>query len=236
MQDEVATGLDFRADLPHIKSMLFQSDPVKNRPKVLIVLHQEHSSPGRVGLELVKRGFALDIRKPRFGDLLPDTMENHAGAVIFGGPMSANDPDAFIQKEIDWIGVPLAEEKPFLGICLGAQMMVKHMGGTVTGHHESLVEIGYYPLQPTDAGKSLMDWPKKVYQWHREGFDLPRGADLLAPRPFCRTVRLRSRCSEMARPFSGPLDRHGHRPGLPRHVEGSGITAFQTRYPGRTLL
>lgn len=183
MQDEVATGLDFRADLPHIKFMLFQSDPVKNRPKVLIVLHQEHSSPGRVGLELVKRGFALDIRKPRFGDLLPDTMENHAGAVIFGGPMSANDPDAFIQKEIDWIGVPLAEEKPFLGICLGAQMMVKHMGGTVTGHHESLVEIGYYPLQPTEAGKSLMDWPKKVYQWHREGFDLPRGADLLASGP-----------------------------------------------------
>ncbi|MEE4013035.1 glutamine amidotransferase [Roseibium sp. FZY0029] len=163
--------------------MLFQSDPVKNRPKVLIILHQEHSSPGRVGLELVKRGFALDIRKPRFGDLLPDTMENHAGAVIFGGPMSANDPDAFIQKEIDWIGVPLAEGKPFLGICLGAQMMVRHLGGTVTGHHESLVEIGYYPLKPTDAGKSLMDWPKKVYQWHREGFDLPRGADLLASGP-----------------------------------------------------
>jgi GMP synthase (glutamine-hydrolysing) len=183
MQDDAATGLDFRTDLPHIKSMLFQSDPVKNRPKVLIVLHQEHSSPGRVGLELVKRGFALDIRKPRFGDLLPDTMESHAGAVVFGGPMSANDPDAFIQKEIDWIGVPLAEEKPFLGICLGAQMMVRHMGGTVTSHHESLVEIGYYPLKPTDAGKSLMDWPKKVYQWHREGFDLPRGADLLASGP-----------------------------------------------------
>ncbi|MCV0427134.1 MAG: glutamine amidotransferase [Roseibium sp.] len=163
--------------------MRFQFDPGNNRPKILIILHQENSSPGRVGLELVKRGFQLDIRKPRFGDSLPDTMEHHAGAVIFGGPMSANDPDGFVHKEIDWIKVPLAEEKPFLGICLGAQMMVKHLGGTVSGHRDSLVEIGYYSLHPTETGKALMDWPKKVYQWHREGFDLPRGADLLAGGP-----------------------------------------------------
>lgn len=163
--------------------MRFQPDAGGNRPKVLIVLHQETSSPGRVGQELVKRGFALDIRKPRFGDKLPRTMANHAGAVIFGGPMSANDPDGFVQKEIDWIEVPLKEEKPFLGICLGAQMMVKHLGGEVAGRGDQLVEIGYYPLKPTDRGRSLMDWPAKVYQWHREGFDLPRGADLLASGP-----------------------------------------------------
>ncbi|MEP3045465.1 MAG: glutamine amidotransferase [Roseibium sp.] len=153
------------------------------RPKILIVLHQEHSSPGRVGQELVKRGFTLDIRKPRFGDSLPETMDHHVGAVIFGGPMSANDPEAFLHKEIDWIKVPLAEQKPFLGICLGAQMMVKHLGGTVSGHKDELVEIGYYPLRPTETGKDLMDWPDKVYQWHREGFDLPSGAELLATSP-----------------------------------------------------
>ncbi len=163
--------------------MLFRTDPAKNHPKILVVLHQEHSSPGRVGQELIKRGFALDIRKPRFGDSLPETMCGHAGAVIFGGPMSANDADGFVHKEIDWIRVPLREEKPFLGICLGAQMMVKQLGGTVRGHHDELVEIGYYPLQPTPAGKALMDWPNKVYQWHREGFDLPKGAELLAGGP-----------------------------------------------------
>ncbi|MEO9526572.1 glutamine amidotransferase [Roseibium sp.] len=163
--------------------MLFNTKVASNCPRVLIVLHQEHSSPGRVGQELVKRGFALDIRKPRFGDVLPETMDHHAGAVIFGGPMSANDPDAFVQKEIDWIGVPLRERKPFLGICLGAQMMVKQLGGTVGGHREELVEIGYYPLRPTDAGNSMMTWPKKVYQWHREGFDLPSQAELLASGP-----------------------------------------------------
>lgn len=148
--------------------------------RVLIVLHQETSTPGRVGQELVRRGFSLDIRRPRFGDPLPADMRHHAGAVVFGGPMSANDPDAYISREIDWIGVPLKEQKPFLGICLGAQMMVRHLGGKVAAHPREEVEIGYYPLHPTETGKSLMSWPGKVYQWHNEGFDLPRGADLLA--------------------------------------------------------
>lgn len=148
--------------------------------RVLIVLHQETSTPGRVGQELVRRGFSLDIRRPRFGDPLPADMPHHAGAVVFGGPMSANDPDAYISREIDWIGVPLKEQKPFLGICLGAQMMVRHLGGKVTAHPREEVEIGYYPLHPTETGQSLLTWPGKVYQWHSEGFDLPRGADLLA--------------------------------------------------------
>lgn len=155
--------------------------PMALRPKVLIVLHQETSSPGRVGDALVRRGYALDIRRPRYGDPLPTTMAGHAGAVIFGGPMSANDIDDYVKTEIDWLSVPLAEEKPYLGICLGAQMLVKHLGGTVSPHHAGMAEIGYYKLQPTEAGRRLLtEWPAHVYQWHREGFDVPRGADLLA--------------------------------------------------------
>ena len=148
--------------------------------KILIILHQESSIPGRVGTMLEQRGFRLDIRRPRFGDALPSTMDEHAGAVIFGGPMSSNDPDAFIKREIDWISVPLRDNKPFLGICLGAQMMTKQLGGEVTSHPQEKVEIGYYPLSPTEAGQAMLDWPKKVYQWHGEGFSLPKGAELLA--------------------------------------------------------
>ena len=92
---------------------------------VLIVLHQETSTPGRVGNALRALGHTLDIRRPRFGDPLPETLDLHAGAVIFGGPMSANDPDDYVRREIDWIEVPLREQRPFLGICLGAQMLAK---------------------------------------------------------------------------------------------------------------
>ena len=44
-------------------------------PKILIILHQEHSSPGKLGQMLTGKGFQLDIRKPRFGDPLPKTMD-----------------------------------------------------------------------------------------------------------------------------------------------------------------
>ena len=151
------------------------------RQPVLIVLHQESSTPGRVGHTLKALGFALDVRRPRFGDPLPRTLSEHAGAVIFGGPMSANDADDFIRREIDWIAVPLEEEKPLLGICLGAQMCARALGGKVAPHPGGHVEAGYYPIRPTAAGLAVVDpWPERVYQWHREGFDLPAGAELLA--------------------------------------------------------
>ena len=154
---------------------------LREQSKVLIILHQESSTPGRVGQQLVERGFALDIRRPPLGDQLPDTMDDHAGAVMFGGPMSANDSDEFVKRETDWLAVPLKEERPFLGICLGAQKLVRHLGGAVETDPEGRVEVGYYPIKPTDDGQAMMkNWPDMVYQWHREGFDLPSGATLLA--------------------------------------------------------
>ena len=148
---------------------------------VLIVLHQESSTPGRVGNALRALGHSLDIRRPRFGDALPGTLDEHAGAVIFGGPMSANDGDDYVRREIDWIEIPLREQRPFLGICLGAQMLAKQLGASVAPHPQERVEIGYYPIRPTRAGHALCpDWPEQVYHWHREGFELPVGAELLA--------------------------------------------------------
>ncbi|KIU50065.1 MULTISPECIES: glutamine amidotransferase [Bradyrhizobium] len=156
------------------------SDQPALRP-VLIVLHQETSTPGRIGNALRALGYPLDIRRPRFGDALPETLDAHAGAVIFGGPMSANDPDDYVRREIDWIAVPLREQRPFLGICLGAQMLARQLGARVAPHPQGRVEVGYYPVRPTEAGRALCpDWPARVYHWHGEGFQLPDGADLLA--------------------------------------------------------
>lgn len=152
----------------------------KERAPVLIVLHQERSSAGRVGQMLEEKGFPLDIRRPVLGEPLPQTLEAHSGAVVFGGPMSANDPDAFVRTETDWLAVPLKEKKPFLGICLGAQMLVRHLGGKVEADKDGRVEIGWYPIHPTEHGRLLMRWPQMVYHFHREGFDLPHGCQLLA--------------------------------------------------------
>lgn len=152
---------------------------------VLIILHQEHSTPGRVGRLLLERGVPLDIRRPRFGDSLPETMDGHSGAIIFGGPMSANDGDDWLKAETDWIGVPLRDNAPFLGICLGAQMLTRCLGGVVAYHPQGKIEAGYYPISITDAGRALEQdigapWPTTVYQWHREGTTSPPDCTMLA--------------------------------------------------------
>lgn len=162
--------------------MMIEARPKGSRHRpVLIVLHQERSSAGRVGQMLLDKGYDLDIRRPVLGDKLPTTLEGHAGAVIFGGPMSANDPDDFVKAEIDWLDVPLKENRPYLGICLGAQMLARHLGAKVKARDDGKTEIGWYPLQSTERGRLLMrHWPQMVYHFHREGFDLPHGAELLA--------------------------------------------------------
>ncbi len=151
-----------------------------NLQPVLVVLHQETSTPGRVGMKLRERGYLLDVRRPPLGCTLPETLEAHAGAIIFGGPMSAYDNEPFLKTETDWIGVALREEKPFLGLCLGAQLMAMHMGATVQPHPEGHVEVGYYPIRPTPEGEALIHWPEMVYQWHQDGYDLPSGTVRLA--------------------------------------------------------
>ena len=48
--------------------------------QVLIVVHQEHSNPGRVGELLLERGYRLDRRCPNLFDPLPDDLSGYAEA------------------------------------------------------------------------------------------------------------------------------------------------------------
>ena len=150
------------------------------REKILIVLHLPTSSPGRLGLWLRQRGFALDIRYPVLGHALPETLQEHRGVIVYGGPGSVNDNCEHYRNVLDWLEVPLREEKPYIGICLGGQMLARVLGARVAPHPEGLWEVGYYPVQPTAAGRRLWDcWPEMVFQWHAEGFEVPAGAELL---------------------------------------------------------
>ena len=156
-----------------------QSVPAK---KILVVLHQAHSTTGRVGSLLRALGFALDARYPALGDVLPDTLSAHVGVVVFGGPMCANDSDEWLRSEIDWLDVPLREGKPFLGLCLGAQMMARQLGARVYSSPSRRGELGYYPLRPAPGADNLCGaaFPRYAYQWHNDGFDIPSGGHRLA--------------------------------------------------------
>ena len=52
--------------------------------------------------------------------------------------------------------MPLKEKKPYLGICLGAQMLAKQLGARVYKHPDGHAEVGYYPIRPTAAGRERL--------------------------------------------------------------------------------
>lgn len=154
--------------------------PAGEQKKVLCIVHKRQSNPGYVGRWLSGHGYALDLRRPRFGDPLPDRVDDYAAVVVFGGPMSANDDFDYIHAERDLIERTLTADLPFLGICLGGQLLARQLGARVFSHARGQVEIGYYPIRPLHHGRRFPHWPSHVYQWHREGFDVPRGAIRLA--------------------------------------------------------
>ncbi|AQX20504.1 glutamine amidotransferase [Bartonella sp. WD16.2] len=161
--------------------MYFGKKQKNKKPRIAVVLHRQSSCTGRLGQFLQQNGFILDTYCPVAGQKLPDTLEHYAGVVILGGPMSVNDKQAYIREEINWISLSMKEDKPFLGICLGAQMLAQNLGGRICARGDKVVEVGWYPLEATPQGRAIMDWPEMVYHFHDEGiYDLPREAVLLA--------------------------------------------------------
>ena len=146
----------------------------------LFILHQQTSEAGDIANKLKIRGFNFEISRPSLGDSLPTNLNNYSAIVVFGGPMSANDNEEFMKKEIDWIGLVLQSEVPFLGICLGAQILVKYLGCKVEKNLNEFSEIGFYKIQPTKNGIKMFQSQDVFYQFHTEGFELPSGCELLA--------------------------------------------------------
>lgn len=152
----------------------------QTKQPVLLVIHQKASRPGQVEAALKAKGWPTERCCISAGDSLPENTENIAGVVIFGGPMSANDEHLpAIKAETDWLPGLLKSGTPFFGICLGAQMLARCLGAKVSRHPQGIMEIGYYPIAPTEQANGLFKNPLHVYHWHKEGFDLPVGAELL---------------------------------------------------------
>lgn len=150
--------------------------------RVLMIVHQATSTTGRVGRLLRERGYEEEYCCPCAGAQLPASSRGYAGVVVFGGPMSANDDIEYpgIRAELDWIERTLEDGTPFLGLCLGAQLLARALGAPVWEHPEGVVEIGYHEVRATPEGQPVLPAEQHFFQWHRDSFDLPDGAELLA--------------------------------------------------------
>jgi GMP synthase-like glutamine amidotransferase len=100
----------------------------------------------------------------------------------------------FLTEEVLLIEKMLAEEKPILGICLGAQLIAKALGSRVFPNDHK--EVGWHPISLTPAAATdplFKKMPKEmnVLHWHGDTFNLPKNAVHLARSTRCENQAFR---------------------------------------------
>ncbi|HEY3069685.1 MAG TPA: type 1 glutamine amidotransferase [Gaiellaceae bacterium] len=155
--------------------------------RCLVLQHIACEPPGSYEDVLHERQITVDRVELDEGEALPDWRQYDL-IVAMGGPMSAND-----DAQLPW----LAEEKaairdavgagiPYLGVCLGAQLLAASLGARV--YPGPAPEVGVLPVSLTDEGRadpvfSVLPREFATLQWHGDTFDLPEDAVLLIRSP-----------------------------------------------------
>ncbi len=159
---------------------------------VVIIKHMENEDSGTITDFLDKKG--IDYRRVLLynGESLPDTLDDISAIIVLGGPMNVYeeekhpylpDEDAFIKKA-------LARKIPFLGICLGAQLLAKACGAKI--YKAPQEEIGVFEIELCDSSDNadlgiFSGLPERfpTVQLHGDTFDVPVGGRLLVTAQTC---------------------------------------------------
>ncbi len=156
--------------------------------RLLIVRHIDIEGPGSFGKFATEEGCAYQIfdaydNKP---DALSEIdLSDIGGIVLLGGPMNVYEEEKypFLAAEKDLVRNAIEKNIPVLGICLGAQLIAVALGARV--RPSPVKEVGWYDVELEEVAKTdplLKELGRrtKVFQWHEDTFDLPKGAVLLA--------------------------------------------------------
>jgi len=157
---------------------------------ILIVKHIDIEGPGTLGDFLRSQGEPFKIIELGAGEPIPEKLSIFKAVVVLGGPMNVDEESAypFLKPENEFIQKILKAEIPFLGICLGSQLLAKAAGAKVV--KSPVKEIGWYQIQLTDEGKkdplfSGFRQEDPIYHWHGDMFQIPTNGKLLAQAPGC---------------------------------------------------
>ncbi|MHA1386527.1 MAG: type 1 glutamine amidotransferase, partial [Candidatus Helarchaeota archaeon] len=161
--------------------------------KILILKNVENEGPGLITLFFDQNNIDYDVFEYYLTENEID-LNLYSGVIILGGPMSVNDDLSFIYKEIKLIQRIIKKDIPFLGICLGSQLLSKSGGGFITKN--KIKEIGVYNVFLTSKGTQNplfenISNPSTVFQWHSETFTIPPMGEWLATSETCINQALR---------------------------------------------
>jgi GMP synthase (glutamine-hydrolysing) len=179
---------------------------------MLIIVQNDNDVPaGDYGLFLAEAGVPFRIIRPDEGEFFPPCSEV-SGVILLGGAMGVHDVERFpflyrVKQAIrEWVG----ESIPYLGICLGGQLLADVCGGMVTSGRCG--EKGIHSVVLSTAGKQdplFAGVPEEIvtFQWHNDSFSVPEKGVLLASSPVCPGQAFRFGTNAYGLQFHPEVDR-----------------------------
>jgi GMP synthase-like glutamine amidotransferase len=146
-------------------------------PRVLLISHEPEAHPALIGEILVERGFDVDEHVVLADPAAPDTefpdLDAYEAVMAFGSFSNAYDERhrPWVEAEINLIGRLLEDDKPYLGVCFGGQLLAESVGGWVEKAPEGDDEIGLVSFESTVEGLDVPLGP--WFTWHEDRTVLP---------------------------------------------------------------
>jgi GMP synthase-like glutamine amidotransferase len=152
--------------------------------RVLVLQHIACEHPGVFSEVMAERGVEATAVELDEGEALPDWREFDA-VLAMGGPMGAYDErdHPWLAGEKELVREVVDADRPFLGVCLGVQLLASALDAAV--HPAETPEVGLLPVELTDEGRkdplfAGLEEPLVSLQWHADTFELPAGSVRLA--------------------------------------------------------
>jgi len=144
------------------------------RRRALFIAHEADVAPGYIGDAAVARGFTVERFDVWTAD--PPDPQDYDLIVPLGSAESAyDDRVAWLAGELDLIRRAAASRVPLFGICFGAQVVARALGGEV--RPAARPEVGWFSV---DTAAENVIAPGPWLEWHFDTLTPPAGATVLA--------------------------------------------------------